>query len=138
MRPHSSNPPGGAIDKRKNGNLFLDKSRDRNSGCLGTGTMSQIRYGDVSWERMIRAVEKVRQRVLRAASALEKAAIPYAVAGGNAVAAARLVATGIGWTGVRAIGWLLALPRCVACGGRVHRLPMRRNRLLENRRPELA
>ena len=49
--------------------------------------MSQIRYGDVSWERMIRAVEKVRQRVLRAASALERAGIPYAVAGGNAVAA---------------------------------------------------
>ncbi len=49
--------------------------------------MSQIRYGDVSWERMIRAVAKVRQRVLRAASALEKAAIPYAVAGDSAVAA---------------------------------------------------
>ena len=49
--------------------------------------MSQIRYGDVSWERMIRAVEKVRQRLLRAASTLEKAGIPYAVAGGNAVAA---------------------------------------------------
>ena len=49
--------------------------------------MSRTEYGDVSWERMIRAVEKVRQRVLRAASALEKAAIPYAVAGGNAVAA---------------------------------------------------
>ena len=49
--------------------------------------MSRTEYGDVSWERMIRAVEKVRQRVLRAASALEKADIPYAVAGGNAVAA---------------------------------------------------
>ena len=49
--------------------------------------MSQIRYGDVSWERMIRAVEKVRQRVLQATSALEKAAIPYAVAGDSAVAA---------------------------------------------------
>ncbi len=49
--------------------------------------MSQTEYGDVSWERMIRAVEKVRQRVLRAASALEEAGIPYAVAGGNAVAA---------------------------------------------------
>lgn len=49
--------------------------------------MSSVRYGDASWERMIRAVEKVRQRVLRAAAALEKAAIPYAVAGGNAVAA---------------------------------------------------
>ena len=49
--------------------------------------MSRTEYGDVSWERMIRAVEKVRQRVLRAASALEKADIPYAVVGGNAVAA---------------------------------------------------
>lgn len=36
---------------------------------------------------MIRAVEKVRERLLRAAAALEKAGIPYAVAGGNAVAA---------------------------------------------------
>jgi hypothetical protein len=41
----------------------------------------------VSWERMIRAVEKVRQRLLRAATALRVAGIPYAVAGGNAVAA---------------------------------------------------
>ena len=49
--------------------------------------MSSVKYGDVSWERMIRAVEKVRQRVLRAASALERAEIPYAVVGGNAVAA---------------------------------------------------
>ena len=49
--------------------------------------MSRARYGDVSWERMIRAVEKVRQRVLRAVAALDKAGIPYAVAGGNAVAA---------------------------------------------------
>ncbi|HEY2761255.1 MAG TPA: hypothetical protein VGI75_10940 [Pirellulales bacterium] len=44
-------------------------------------------YGEVSWERMIRAVEKVRERLLRATAALEKAGIPYAVAGGNAVAA---------------------------------------------------
>lgn len=36
---------------------------------------------------MIRAVEKVRERLLRATAALEKAGIPYAVAGGNAVAA---------------------------------------------------
>jgi hypothetical protein len=36
---------------------------------------------------MIRAVEKVRGRLLRAASALESAGVPYAVAGGNAVAA---------------------------------------------------
>jgi hypothetical protein len=35
---------------------------------------------------MIRAVEKVRERLLRACSVLEKAGIPYAVVGGNAVA----------------------------------------------------
>jgi hypothetical protein len=49
--------------------------------------MSQAHYGQVSWERMIRAVEKVRQRLDRAVAALEQAGIPYAVAGGNAVAA---------------------------------------------------
>jgi hypothetical protein len=36
---------------------------------------------------MIRAVEKVRARLDRAVAALESAGIPYAVAGGNAVAA---------------------------------------------------
>jgi len=49
--------------------------------------MSQVQLGPVSWERMIRAVEKVRERLLRAATALEQAGITYAVAGGNAVAA---------------------------------------------------
>ena len=43
--------------------------------------------GPVSWERMIRAVEKVRERLLRATAALERAGVPYAVVGGNAVAA---------------------------------------------------
>jgi hypothetical protein len=38
-------------------------------------------------ERMVRAVEKVRDRMRRAAGALGAAGIPYAVAGGNAVAA---------------------------------------------------
>src|SRR5262245_6396137 len=41
----------------------------------------------VSWERMIRAVEKVRERLLRASAALREAGVPYAVVGGNAVAA---------------------------------------------------
>lgn len=51
----------------------------------------------VSWVRMIRAVEKVRDRLLRTAAALEKAGVPYAVAGGNAVAAwvARLDETAV-------------------------------------------
>ena len=38
-------------------------------------------------ERMFRAVEKVRDRLLRATSALESAGVPYAVIGGHAVAA---------------------------------------------------
>jgi predicted RNA polymerase sigma factor len=45
--------------------------------------MAIITYADVSWERMSNAVEKVRQRLLRAASALRQAGVPYAVAGGN-------------------------------------------------------
>jgi hypothetical protein len=44
-------------------------------------------YGDVSWERMIRAVEKVRERLRRTVAALEAGGVPYAVAGGHAVAA---------------------------------------------------
>lgn len=43
--------------------------------------------GDVSWEKMIRAVEKVRERLRRTVAALEAAGVPYALAGGNAVAA---------------------------------------------------
>src|SRR4029453_6212044 len=50
-------------------------------------TMNPDVIGPVSWERMIRAVEKVRERMMRAVAALEKANVPYAVAGGNAVAA---------------------------------------------------
>ena len=49
--------------------------------------MAVISYDEVSWVRMSNAVEKVRQRLLRVARALEQAKIPYAVAGGNAVAA---------------------------------------------------
>lgn len=37
-------------------------------------------------ERMVRAVERVRDRLRRATAALEAAGIPYAVVGGNAVA----------------------------------------------------
>jgi hypothetical protein len=45
-----------------------------------------IRLGPFSLERAVSAVEKVRQRLLRATAALEGAGVPYAVAGGNAVA----------------------------------------------------
>ena len=38
-------------------------------------------------DRMVTAVERVRDRLMRATAALEKAGVPYAVVGGNAVAA---------------------------------------------------
>lgn len=49
--------------------------------------MAEIRLSEVSLERMVRAVERVRERLQRATAALEAAGIEYAVAGGNAVAA---------------------------------------------------
>jgi hypothetical protein len=49
--------------------------------------MTQTIFGEVSWERMERAVEKVRERLLRAASMLRQAGVPYALVDGNAVAA---------------------------------------------------
>lgn len=47
----------------------------------------ELTVGEISMERMVRAVEKVRNRLLRAARALGQAKVPYAVVGGNAVAA---------------------------------------------------
>lgn len=49
--------------------------------------MASLILGEFSWERMIRAVENVRDRLFRATAALEKGGVPYAVVGGNAVAA---------------------------------------------------
>ena len=43
--------------------------------------------GEAILDRMVSAVEKVRQRLLRATDSLERSNIDYAVAGGNAVAA---------------------------------------------------
>lgn len=49
---------------------------------MNTHGVSQL-----AWERMFSAVEKVRDRLRRATAALEAANVPYAVVGGNAVAA---------------------------------------------------
>jgi hypothetical protein len=43
--------------------------------------------GESLLDRMVRAVEKVRDRLMRATAALDRAGVPYAVVGGNAVAA---------------------------------------------------
>lgn len=42
--------------------------------------------GPFSLDRMVSAVERVRDRLLRATAALERSRVPYAVIGGNAVA----------------------------------------------------
>jgi hypothetical protein len=48
--------------------------------------MIEIKYtGDALWERIERAVEKVKDRLGRVTRALNSANIPYAVIGGNAV-----------------------------------------------------
>lgn len=46
-----------------------------------------VDLGEFSLDRMVRAVEKVRERLLRATAALNQHQVPYAVVGGNAVAA---------------------------------------------------
>ncbi len=48
--------------------------------------MSVALLHDFSWQRMINAVEAVKEQACRAAAALEQGGIPYAVARGNAVA----------------------------------------------------
>jgi hypothetical protein len=49
--------------------------------------MTTTRLQDFSWERMIAAVDAVRERASRIATALERAGIKHAVVGGNAIAA---------------------------------------------------
>lgn len=49
--------------------------------------MLPLKAGMSLLDRMILGVERVRDRLMRATAALEAAGIPYAVAGGNAVAA---------------------------------------------------
>lgn len=49
--------------------------------------MAATALAPVSWERMERGIEQVRRRLEKAAGALSAAGVPYAVVGGNAVAA---------------------------------------------------
>jgi hypothetical protein len=48
--------------------------------------MTAVVLKEFSWERMIAAVEDVRERACRTAAALEQAGIPYVIVGGHAVA----------------------------------------------------
>ncbi len=45
-----------------------------------------VAYGPFSLDRMVHAVEKIRERLLRATSVLEESSLPYAVSGDGAVA----------------------------------------------------
>lgn len=50
--------------------------------------MVEFRYkGEVLWQRMERAVERVNERLRKTVSVLEQAEVPYAVIGGHAVRA---------------------------------------------------
>src|ERR1700693_5797803 len=48
--------------------------------------MADAAAGLIGWERALMAAEKVKERLRRATKALDDAGVPYAVAGGNAVA----------------------------------------------------
>ena len=48
---------------------------------------AMLKFGPAVWDRMVTAVEAVRNRLYRATRILGEAGIPYAVIGGNAVAA---------------------------------------------------
>lgn len=49
--------------------------------------MADVALAQVSWQRMQQGIESVRRRLMKAARALSEARVPYAVVGGNAVAA---------------------------------------------------
>jgi hypothetical protein len=55
-------------------------------GGVSRWTAQTVGMGGDILDRMERAVAKVRERLLRAAAALDQAHVPYAVVGGNAVA----------------------------------------------------
>jgi len=55
-------------------------------GPSGRITALKTTIGDFSIERVVQSVERVKERLIRAARALENSGIEYAIAGGNAVA----------------------------------------------------
>jgi hypothetical protein len=69
----------------------LPANASRPPPALGYNAWAEAIVADITQinilDRMVRAVEKVRERLLRCAAALDAAGIPYAVIGGNAVGA---------------------------------------------------
>jgi hypothetical protein len=67
------------------GDRFAIQSESWYTAC-GVKLMIEIKYtGDALWERIERAVDKVKDRLRRVTQALNAANLPYAVIGGNAV-----------------------------------------------------
>jgi hypothetical protein len=62
-------------------------SGDRLGMDLQNPLPTVVGFGEELLDRMVLAVEKVRERLQRSTAALDAAGIPYAVVGGNAVAA---------------------------------------------------
>lgn len=76
---------------------FMQNESSVNVFFLSVVSMSTVSFDGSILDRMVLAVEKVRDRLRRTAATLESAGIPYAVVGGNAVAAwvAKIDATAI-------------------------------------------
>jgi hypothetical protein len=64
----------------------MPASTDSSEKSLQSWTTETVGMSPDILDRMERAVAKVRERLLRATKALDEAGVPYAVAGGNAVA----------------------------------------------------
>src|SRR6476469_3299259 len=64
----------------------MPPSSDSPQSTTQSWTAQTVGMGPEILDRMEKAVAKVRERLLRATKALNEAGIPYAVAGGNAVA----------------------------------------------------
>ena len=75
-----------AAEEEAASRCFLTRWRSNGHEC-SRFEATELLIDENLMDRMVRAVERVRERMHRAADVLEQAGIPYAVIGGNAVAA---------------------------------------------------
>ena len=86
-------PKGEELSRRRKPRFFLIPTASACGLCSTrrlpswySKSMIKMRFtGDALWERIERAVQKVKDRLERVTTALDAAEIPYAVIGGNAV-----------------------------------------------------
>lgn len=82
--PMVTPPPSLAVRSAGN-HRRSTRAAARDTLCSGNAMAAVLH--PFSWQRMSNAVDHVRRRLLRASAVLREAGIPYAVVGGNAVAA---------------------------------------------------